>query len=412
MSRFHPRQARTALPLLVLLLALPSGSGSALDWPSFRGRGDSHSQATDLPLEWTSESVRWKAPLPGKGQSSPVLWKDRLFTTSTEGSMKEELHVLCHDLQSGKELWRVKLANSYPEELSNYISCAAPTPVAEQDRLYVLFEGGDLAALDHGGTILWQRDLSDSYGPFTGNHGQGASPVASSAGVVVVKDHKGDSFIATLDRRTGNTLWKTARNTSSSWASPIVRTAADGAEEIVCSASSTVTAYDAATGEVRWHFDSIEGNNVPSATLNGKYLALGSRERDNSMVLRIEEGEPVVHWIAKEATCSFGSPLIHESRVYYVNRAGVLFCYDLESGQLLFDHRLPGSTWASPLAAEGRIWFFGSAGGVQVLEPADEAKVISEPSLEVPAGDRIYGYAVANGCFVFRTGSELVCVAR
>ena len=365
-----------------------------------------------LPERWDDGSVAWRAALPGSGQSSPVIWGDRLFSTSAEVANKETLHVLCHDLETGSELWRREFHNSVPKKTSRYISRSAPTPAVHKKRVYALFESGDLASLTHEGQTVWKRNLSRDYGPFEGNHGQGSSPVLSSRGLVVVMDHKGDSFIASFAKNTGKTLWKTPRNTSSAWASPGIRRRANGGEEIVCSASNTVAGYDPARGTLLWNFNDIAGNNVPTATAFGRWIFVGSSSKNNSLLLRLENGQPKIAWKAAQASSSFGSPLIHNGRVYLINKAGVLFCYALKSGQLLFDRRLPDSTWASPLGAGNRIWFFCKDGSTVVMESADTPKVLSTASLKVAGNDRVYGYAVASGKFVFRLGAELICIGQ
>lgn len=402
----------------LLSAVFPSFGGVVSDdvpakhWPGFRGGGNSVASVQTLPERWNDGSVAWRASLPGWGQSSPVIWGNRLFTTSAEGANKETLHVLCHDLETGSELWRREFRNSAPEKVTNYISRSAPTPSVDEKRVYTLFESGDLASLTHEGKTVWKRNLSRDYGPFEGNHGQGASPVLSSRGLVVVMDHKGDSFIASFAKNTGKTIWKTPRNTSSAWASPVIRHRADGGEEIVCSASNTVAGYDPARGTLLWNFNDIAGNNVPTATASGRFVFVGSGDKNNALLLRFENGKPTVAWKAAEASSSFGSPLIHKSRVYLVNKAGVLFCYALESGRLLFDRRLPAPTWASPLGAGNRIWFFCKDGSTVVMESADTPKVLSAASLKVAGNDRVYGYAVASSKFVFRLGAELICIGQ
>lgn len=344
--------------VFLLVGGVGSESISSKHWPGFRGDGNSVAAVQTLPESWDDGSVAWRASLPGLGQSSPVIWGNRLFTTSTEGVNKETLYIFCHDMETGAELWRRELHNSVPEKVTGYISRSAPTPAVDAKRVYALFESGDLISLSHEGRMVWKRNLSGDYGPFEGNHGQGASPALSSRGLVVVMDHKGDSFIASFAKNTGKTLWKTPRDTSSAWASPVIRRRADGGEEIVCSASKTVAGYDPERGTLLWNFNDIAGNNVPTATAFGGWIFVGSSSKNNALLLRLENGKPTVAWKAAEASSSFGSPLIHKGRVYLVNKAGVLFCYALESGQLLFDRRLPASTWASPLGAGNRIWFF------------------------------------------------------
>ena len=408
-SLLHPRSTLVTASLLVCLgTFLPV---SAEQWRGFRGSGNNQTSIRALPSQWNDDSVAWRSVLPGDGQSSPVVWNDRVFTTCAEGPNKETNHIVCYDLKHGTLLWDYKFENSLPEEVTDYVSRSAPTPIVDESHVYALFEGGDIVALTHDGNPVWQRDLAKDYGPFKGNHGQGSSPALSSQGLVILMDHQGPSAIVTLDLKTGKTIWKTHRDTSTAWASPVIHHASTG-EEIICSASSTVTAYDPTEGTIRWHYETITGNNVPTATVAEGFIAVGSNRKNNTQVLQLAEGKPQLAWKAKDASSSFGSPLIYQGRVYVINKAGVLFCYGLVSGELLYDHRLPSSTWASPLGACNRVWFFCKDGATVVLQSADAPKVVSEPSLKVGPKDRVYGYAVTENRFVFRLGSELISITN
>src|SRR5262245_51790035 len=141
--------------LLVPCLALGPVARAAAPpdaWPAFRGAGDSVSGARQLPLKWSpAENVAWTAELPGYGQSSPVVWKDKVFVTAVEGEYKDTLHLLCLDLGTGKEVWRKTFVGTQKVKTSDYTSKGAPTPVVTADRVFALYESGDLFALDHGG---------------------------------------------------------------------------------------------------------------------------------------------------------------------------------------------------------------------------------------------------------------------
>ena len=393
-----------------LLLAGALATG-ATDWPGFRGFSQSHTGDTNLPLKWTEETKpAWRAALPGTGQSSPIIFGANVFVTSVEGTNKESLHLLCFDLATGTERWRKQWTSSAPEKDSDYISKAAPTPAADADRVYALFESGDFIALTHDGKELWRRELATDYGPFEGNHGQGSSPSLTGHGVVVLVDHKGQSFIASFDKATGVTQWNTDRETSSAWSTPLV-VERGGREEIIASASGSLIAYAPANGERLWERDGFDGNNVPSPTTDGEHLLIGSRKKGANQAVRLDGRTVADGWLAAEATSAFGSPLIHRGRAYYVSDAGLVYCYRLADGEPLWDGRIGDSTWASPLAAGERIYFFGKNGRTTVIAPADELAVLAENALSVDPKDRVYGYAVADGRLVFRLGSELVCLA-
>jgi len=273
-----------------------------------------------------------------------------------------------------------------------------------------LFESGDFLALSHDGELLWRRDLAKDYGKFEGNHGQGSSPVLTASGVVVVMDHKGPSFIASLDKASGKTLWKTDRKSSSAWSTP-VSVERQGKPELIVSASGTVIGYDPITGHARWVHAGIDGNNVPSPSVASGLAVIAANKKNQSLALRVDHTDTAaVAWVADEVASAFGSPLIHQGRVYFVNDAGVAYCYRLENGQLLWSERVADSTWASPLGASERIYFFGKNGQTTIASATDRFEVLHEGSMEVGANDRVYGYAVVDGTLVFRSGSQLVCV--
>jgi outer membrane protein assembly factor BamB len=187
--------ARLPFSCIVLLTTATFAQAAAPpdSWPAFRGSGDSVSEAKALPLKWSAtENIAWTAELPGYGQSSPVVWKKKVFVTAVEGEFKDTLNVLCLDIATGKVLWQKQFRGTQKVKTSDYVSKAAPTPIATSDRVFALFESGDLLALDHDGKELWRRSLVKDFGEFTNNHGLGSSPVlAGDAILVLVAQDKG-----------------------------------------------------------------------------------------------------------------------------------------------------------------------------------------------------------------------------
>src|SRR5690606_7492417 len=144
-------------------------------WPGFRGDGTSCTAAVHLPLTWSeSENVAWRVKLAGRGQSSPIVYGNRAFATSVAGENKERLLIESFDLATGERLWLQEFAGTQKVPDSEYVSRGAPTPVANDKRVYAFFESGNLIALDHDGKLIWQRSLVEEYGEFLGNHGIGS----------------------------------------------------------------------------------------------------------------------------------------------------------------------------------------------------------------------------------------------
>ncbi|MEM7014269.1 MAG: PQQ-binding-like beta-propeller repeat protein [Verrucomicrobiota bacterium] len=379
---------------------------ASANWPSFRGDGTSRSNVDDLPLTWSdTENLAWAVDLPGYGQSSPVIWDDRVFVTSTEGAKKEQGVVLCYALEDGKLLWSKAIDSAVQIEASNMVSRGAPTAAVDADAVYAFFESGDVVAYSHDGEQIWKRDLIADYGKFGGMHGIGSSLAQNDEAVFVLAEHDGPSYLLALDKKDGKNLWKIDREKRVSWSSPIV-----SEDRIYISSNGVVESRNAADGAEIWKQDGVEGNNVPSPSLSadGELIAIGSSAPQMSRIVNADSGETV--W-SPRVTSSFGSPLVAEGLAYFVNRAGALQCVDLESGELRWETRLSESTWATPLAAAGRIYCFCKNGTTVVLEAGGaEPKVIAENTLTALQNDKVYGYAISEGSIVARAGSKLICI--
>jgi outer membrane protein assembly factor BamB len=395
-----------------LLLAIGAAVSAAPGetWPAFRGTGNSVSDAADLPLRWSDDAgIAWQADLPGYGQSSPVVWRDRVFVTSALGENKDNVSVACVDLPTGKLLWSKTFKSTQPGQINGYISVAAPTPAVDERRVYAFFETGNLVALDHDGEVVWQRSLVEDFGPFQGNHGLGASLGVTADAVLVLVCHDGPSYLLAADKATGKTLWKTDRPTEVSWSSPIVDDAG-GTVQIVVSSNGTCEALDAKTGKQLWLVDGLEGNTVPSATVTKDLIVVGSSQIGANLAIRRGGDGNVtkshVAWRSADATATFSSPLVYRDHAYLVSRAGVAYCLDLTGGKTVWTRRIGGSCWASPIGADGRVYFFGKSGDTTVVAAGPALKVLAENALTVE--DRVYGVAAVNGAFVVRTGTKLI----
>ena len=378
-------------------------------WPGFRGDGSSTTSAADLPLEWSAEEgIAWQVELPGYGQSSPVIWGDTVFITAATGKMKETLIVAAYDLASGKQRWQKEFPATEQVEATDYVSKAAPTPAVDAQRLYVWFESGDLLALDHAGKLLWQRQLIKEYGEYKGNHGLGSSLALAKAGLILLIDHDGPGYLLCIDKASGKNRWKVDRDARVSWSSPIIIPGDE--EEILISSKGVVQTYRAGDGKLVWELTGLDGNTVASPTPAGELVVIGSNDAAWNVALkRGAQVEDRIAWRA-EATNSFGSPLVHRGKVYYVNRAGVAMCVDLADGKTLWSQRLPGSCWASPLGAGDRVYFF-TKDGQTLVASADggeggRAKVLAENGL--PGEGTVFGVAAVPGAFVVRTTGHLI----
>lgn len=381
-------------------------------WPGFRGFGDSHSTDEKLPLHWSDgQNIAWKKDLPGYGQSSPVVWSDLVFVTSVQGPEKQTLTVTCLKVATGDVVWQKDFPTSKSEKVTDYISRGAPTPIVDAQRVYAFFESGDILALTHAGETVWTRSLTQEYGPFQGNHGVGSSPAQTDDAVIVLVDHSGPSYLESIDKQTGKTLWKKERKSRVSWSSPVVCASADG-PEIVVSSNGWVECFSARTGDLNWEVTDLKGNTVASPTVTADSVLIGSSQPgDNLLIRRGGKGNVTathVAWRANGVSSSFGSPVIQNGRAYFVSKANALVAVDMAKGEKLWSERLPDSTWASPLATGDHIYFFCKDGSTVVIRSTNTFEKLAENKLSIEG--RVYGVAVAHGGFLIRTGNRLIYV--
>lgn len=396
------------------LLAVALLAAEPADWPGFRGTGTSLTSAQELPLRWsTEENIAWQTDLPGYGQSSPVVVGSRVYVTAVQGDFKERLHVVAVELGEGKIAWQKEFAGTQKVKDSQYVSKAAPTPAADAAGVYALFESGDLIAMDHAGKLRWQRSLVKEYGKIEGTHGLGSSLAQNKDTLFVLVDHSGQSYLLAVDKKSGKNRWKSDRPQSTSWSTPAVFGSGDE-QVVLTSGNGSVVAYAAKTGEKVWRVQGLDGNNVPSPTPAEGLVVIGAQDPNSNLAIRLggkgDVAQSHVAWRARGASSSFGSPLVHRGLVYFVNRTGVVTCLDLKTGKEQWAMRLPGSTWASPLGADDRVYFFTKDGPVVVVAAGPELKKLAENQLEVD--DRVYGVAAVNGAFVLRTGRKLICIGK
>lgn len=401
------------LLLLILLFITPPANGNTKSnvWPGFRGHGDSHSNAKKLPLEWSdTKNKAWDIPLPGYGQSSPIVWRNRVFVTAMDGPNKEQAFVLCYDLKSGRELWRKAVATTEKVKVGNTVSQAAPTPIVDDKRVYVFFETGDFYTFDHNGKQLWQKPISKEYGAVKGPHGLGSSLAANDKAIFLAISHLGPSFLIALNKQDGATLWKTERKSGMAWGTPLVLTH-QGREQIVVRSGDSVTSYDTADGKALWFATGLKGSPMPSPTLAGDAVIIGADTKDIGMAIKLGGSGDVtnshVMWRAGEATSYFNSPLVHQGRAFFISKAGIAYCLNLQTGQELWRQRLGvGECWASPLLVGDRLYIFTNEGKTIVLRAGDKYEQLAVNS--ITDLERIYGVAAVDGTLLLRSGKRLI----
>jgi outer membrane protein assembly factor BamB len=403
------------MKIVAIVIAACSATALAdLDWPEFRGpTGQGLSTATHVPLHWSAETnVAWKTEIPGRGWSSPVLSKGKLYLTTavtdadTSGT---SLHVICIDAANGRILWDTSVFQPDPTivaAMHRKNSPASPTSIVTNDRLYVHFGPMGTAALDLAGAVIW-RQTELSYKPV---HGTGGSPTLVDGTLIFSCDGEQDTFVAALDAKTGAVKWKTPRNSPAkkqfSFSTPLAITV-DGATQIISPGSGFVGAYEPHDGHELWRVTYGEGYSVVPRPVFAHGLLFVSSGFDRPVLYAIKpaqaKGDATATNIAwtqdKGAPCT-PSTLSAGDELYFVSDGGIVSCVNAMTGELYWSERLAGNFSASPVAAEGRIYFQNETGVTYVVKAGKTFELIATNDLAEPT---LASLAVTNGAIFIRS---------
>ena len=381
-------------------------------WPQWRGpHFKGVSTTANPPVTWSeTKNIVWKAPLPGRGNSTPVVWGDRLFVTSAvpAGVTGEAQHaprgglpqrgmhrfvVLALDRATGKVVWERTAREQEPHEASHFENgtWASGSPITDGQRLFAYFESFGLFAYDLNGKPLWEKDLGDKR--MRNEFGEGSTPVLYRDTLVVVWDHlNGQSFVTAIDARDGKELWRVPRKEIDTWATPIV-VEANGRPQVVVPAMERVRAYDLADGRVVWESDGLTMNTIPSPVYEDGLLFLMSGFRGNDLkAIRVADakgnidGTPAIVWTMDRDTPYVPSPLLYDGILYFVkSNNGILTAVDAKTGKPHYSQqRLDGvpNVFASPVGARGRVYLPGREGATQVIKSGPVFEVLSTNRLD------------------------------
>lgn len=395
-----------------MILVCLSGPAWAENWPGWRGpRGDGTSRETNVPLRWSgTENVKWKTPIPGKGHASPIVWGDRVFVVTAVAETMERV-LLCLDAASGAVLWRRTVLVAPLERAHKLNSHASSTPATDGERVYVSFLDRDkmyVAAYDFEGNLLWQVRP----GPFASMHGYCSSPILWKDKVLLNGDHDGPAYLIALDRQTGRTLWKTPRpNNTRSYCAPIIRTI-EGRNQMILSGSMCVASYDPDTGQQHWIIDGPTEQFVASLVYNGELLFMTCGFPDHFMQAIRPDGrgnvtDTHVVW-QKDKDCSYvPSPIAVGPYFLLTSDTGVATCLEAKTGESLWRERLGPHFSASPVTAQGRVYFLSDKGVMTVVKPGRAFEVVARNEL----GEKTYASpAISHGRLFLRSEQHLYCI--
>jgi outer membrane protein assembly factor BamB len=406
--------SRTVWGLALLVpLALTSPVGAESNWPRWRGpAGDGHSAETGLPVRWDARSVVWRTPLKGRGQSSPVVWGNRIFLTTALENGKQRI-VLCVDRKNGHVLWEQVAWTGTPEKTHPMNGWASASCATDGERVVAFFGRGGIHCYTVEGKPLWSRNL----GPFEGPWGTAASPILVGDLVIQNCDAEKEASLIALDRRTGRTVWRTPRDVPDrgGWSTPVL-VHAGGRDELVLNGASAVTAYDPATGKPLWSCRSFNGRGEPTATPgDGLVFLVNGLKGDMYAVRPGGQGDVTKTHMAwhtpRRGDRDQPSPIVVGDFVVVVDMAGFATCYEAATGKEVWKERLGGKFTSSPVAAGGLAYFQNDEGTTVVLEPGPTRKVVARNELGAPAGENFRASLTPSaGQFFSRSDRALYCI--
>jgi outer membrane protein assembly factor BamB len=393
-------------------------------WPRWRGpSGQGLVRGAEYPDKWSaSDGIKWKVPVPGRGNSSPIVWRDRIFFTTAYEEGKK-LSLLCYRRSDGKLLWELAAPQESVEHVHAKNGHASATPVTDGERVYASFGPHGLMAASLDGKLLWHAPIGrvDNY------HGTAGSPVLYRDTVIIYQDgghqfggppppaDKLPSFIAAFDRKTGKTVWRTPRTATVGWGTAVVVRAGTRDELIVCS-QRKVHGYDPASGKELWTVSGLTFEVIPTPVVGHGLVFCSSGRAGPTLAIRPGGSGDVtathVAWSTPKGSPFVPSGVIVGDVLYLVNdMQSILTAYEAKSGTLLFQGRLGEAKRegfsGSPIAVGRTLFVTNDEGETFVVEAGREFKLLHVNRL----GEPVYASpALVDGQWYFRTASSLVAI--
>lgn len=420
------------------------------NWGYWRGEGSRGMAAGDAPLVWSdTENVLWKVAVPGKGNSSPVIWGDKIFITTAipTGSApkpapapkkaapnqpgrkfnpmgnqpppaEQNFDVLCYDRKTGELLWQKTAKTAVPHEgfHSTYGSFASNSPVTDGERVYAFFGSRGMYCYDMEGNLVWEKDFGVQM-KMRMAFGEGMGPVLSGDRLILVFDHEGDSFMAVLDKNTGDEIWRVSRDEGSTWAAPLV-VDYNGQKQIVVNGTKKVRSYDFETGKLIWECGGLGANPIPHPVQQGDLvLVMTGYQNPNLMAIKLGRtgdltGTDAVVWSQTKGNSYTASPVLYDNKLYVLTDNGMISCYNATTGEPYYHQQRLPKTYnfkASPVGANGKLYLASENEDVIVLRMGEKFEVLATNTM--PDEMFIASPAIVGGDLFLRSQKYLYCIS-
>lgn len=464
----------TGIWLSVLLVAagsyVPAQVSEQAHWPQWRGPLFNGMARGDAPTVWSDTSnIKWKTEIPGRGHSTPVIWGDRIFLTTSIPTGKpapsppaseaappttsaapptgsspspdparvggqrrdrgaggdsrpqaeHRFDVICLDRKTGKLLWQRTARVAAPHEGYHraYGSFASNSPVTDGKYVYASFGSRGIYCYDFNGKLIWEKDLGIQMRMKLG-FGEGTAPLLMGDRLIMVFDQEADSFIVALDKRTGKELWRATRDEPSSWSTPL-GVDYQGRKQIVVTGTNKVRSYDAENGKVLWESAGLGANAIPVPVYQDGVVFVMSGYRDpRLMAIKIGKdgdlsGSDSILWNQTRGLAYTASPVLHDNKLYVMTDNGLISAFNTTTGEPHYAQvRLPKTynVKASPVGANGKLYLATEDGEVVVIKMGEKFEVIATNALE----DQVFiaSPVIAAGDLFLRGQNHLFCIGQ
>ena len=398
------------------------------NWAHWRGpTGNGAATHARPPVRWSStENVKWKVAIPGRGSGSPVIWEKRVFVVTAvpigddaaAPLPKSAFKLLCFDRGNGRLLWDRTVVVATPHQKTHSTNgFASASPCTDGEHVYAHFGSRGLYCYTMDGVLKWSRT---DFGKMNTrlSYGEASSPTLNADRILVPWDHEGPSSLYALDKSTGKTIWKAERDEPTCWATPLV-VEHGGAKQVVMNGQTCARAYDFETGKELWRCGGQAQRPVASAVAASGLVFIGSGFRGSFLgAFRMDgqgdiENTKHVAWVLDRDTPDIASPLLSGKCLYfYKAKTGMLSCVDAATGRPHYmAARIPGLTmiYASPIAAGGHVYLTGRSGTTVVIKDGDQLDIVASNSV----GETVDATPapVDNELFI-RGENHLFCISR
>jgi outer membrane protein assembly factor BamB len=428
-------RSTNAIVLLLACLSYAFAEAPADNyWPQWRGPlANGVGPHADPPLTWSeTNNIQWRLAVPGEGDSTPIVWADRVFLLSAipvangldeppkdKGSTQPyRFTVLCVDRVSGKILWQKVARETVPHEgRQENNTFASSSPITDGKYVWAFFGSRGLYCFDYDGNLRWQKDLGLMKTRM--GFGEGSSPALSGDVLVICWDHEGEDFIAAFDKTTGQELWRQARDEPTGWSTPLI-VDFNGQKQVVVNATGKVRSYDLRTGKELWWCGGQTANAIPSPVTQGDVVYVTSGFRGNALqAIRLGRtgdltGTEAILWSRNKSTPYVPSPLLTDNWLYLISgNDAMLSRFDAKTGEPSYEReRIEGlrGVYASPVSAANRIYVLGRDGSCVVLKNGPKPEVLAINKVTDTRSDA--SIALVEKQLLLRTAHNLYCISE